>query len=66
MNPLTPPASGPSQDLLFVTGVSFRTAPVSVREQLAVAHAEREEISRRIQKQFGLTEMVALWTCNRV
>lgn len=55
-----------SRDLLFVVGVSFRTAPVSVREQLAVAHPDREAVSRLIQARFGLIEMVPIWTCNRV
>lgn len=50
----------------FVAGVNYRTAPVEVRERMAVAHPDREEVSRLLQLKSGLSEVVVLWTCNRV
>jgi glutamyl-tRNA reductase len=50
----------------FVAGVNYRTAPVQVRERMAVAHPDREEVSRLLQLKAGLAEVVVLWTCNRV
>ncbi len=50
----------------FVAGVNYRTAPVEVRERMAVAHPDREEVSRLLQLKAGLAEVVVLWTCNRV
>lgn len=50
----------------FVAGVNYRTAPVEIRERMAVAHADREEVSRLLQLKAGLSEVVVLWTCNRV
>lgn len=50
----------------FVAGVNYRTAPVEVRERMAVAHPDREEVSRLLQLKAGLGEVVVLWTCNRV
>ncbi len=50
----------------FVAGVNHRTAPVEVRERMAVAHPDREEVSRMLQLKAGLSEVVVLWTCNRV
>jgi glutamyl-tRNA reductase len=50
----------------FVAGVNYRTAPVEIRERMAVAHHDREEVSRLLQLKAGLSEVVVLWTCNRV
>ncbi len=50
----------------FVAGVNYRTAPVEVRERMAVAHPDRTEVSRMLQLKAGLAEVVVLWTCNRV
>jgi glutamyl-tRNA reductase len=50
----------------FVAGVNYRTAPVQVRERMAVAHPDRIEVSRLLQLKAGLSEVVVLWTCNRV
>ena len=50
----------------FVAGVNYRTAPVHVRERMAVAHPDRIEVSRLLQLKAGLSEVVVLWTCNRV
>ena len=51
---------------LFVAGVSHKTAPVEIREQLAVQRNELID-SANYLKWFGhLDEMVLLSTCNRV
>src|SRR6266404_4797960 len=51
---------------LCVAGVSHKTAPVEVREQLAVKQSEIVDLARYL-KCFGhLDEIVLLSTCNRV
>lgn len=50
----------------FAAGVNYRTAPVEVRERMAIAHPDRIEVSRLLQLKAGLSEVVVLWTCNRV
>jgi len=51
---------------LFAAGVSHKTAPVEVREQLAVKQSELVDLARAL-KSFGvLDEIVLLSTCNRV
>ena len=48
-----------------VLGLSFRTAPVEVRERLAVALPSTGDAGRRAHERFG-GELVLLSTCNRV
>src|SRR5436190_20482050 len=51
---------------LFVAGVSHKTAPVEVREQLAVRPSHLVDAAQ-VLKLFGhLDEVVLLSTCNRV
>jgi len=51
---------------LFAAGVSYKTAPVELREQLAVKQSEIVDLARYL-KWFGhLDEIVLLSTCNRV
>jgi glutamyl-tRNA reductase len=51
---------------LFVIGLSHRTAPVAVRERLAIVPGEIETILKRVAALAGLREVVILSTCNRV
>jgi glutamyl-tRNA reductase len=51
---------------LFVSGLSHRTAPVDVREQLAVEEDKLREILRDVHGGGPLEEAVILSTCNRV
>src|ERR1043166_8728679 len=51
---------------LFVAGLSFKTAPVEVREKLAVSPAARACCGCRVRLGGGLDEVVLLSTCNRV
>lgn len=51
---------------LFVVGLNHRTAPVEVREQVAVPVAELEVRGARLRQGAGLDEVVVLSTCNRI
>jgi glutamyl-tRNA reductase len=51
---------------VFVAGLSFRTAPVAVREQLAVRPSLLTCHACRLKLNAGLDEVVLLSTCNRV
>jgi glutamyl-tRNA reductase len=51
---------------IFVAGVSYRTAPVELREQLAVTPSHLAEQACRLQVEGELDEVVLLSTCNRV
>jgi glutamyl-tRNA reductase len=51
---------------LFVAGLSHRTAPVDVREQLAVEDDKLRELLRDLQVAGPVEEIVILSTCNRV
>ena len=51
---------------LFAAGISHRTAPVELREQLAVKQSDIADLAF-VLKCFGhLDEIVLLSTCNRV
>ena len=49
-----------------VVGLSHRTAPVEVRERLAVAPGELERELRDLAAETGLEEALLISTCNRV
>ena len=51
---------------LFVAGLSYRTAPVEVREKLAVRPSRLPCHACRLKLGAGLEEVVLLSTCNRV
>jgi glutamyl-tRNA reductase len=51
---------------IFVAGLSFKTAPVEVREQLAVRPSLLPCYGCRLKLNAGLDEVVLLSTCNRV
>lgn len=51
---------------IAVAGVNHRTAPVEVRERLAVAESAVPEELSRLSQRPGLREAVILSTCNRV
>jgi glutamyl-tRNA reductase len=52
--------------MIFVAGISFKTAPVALREQLAVAPSRLIETAARLKEKGGLSEITLLCTCNRV
>ncbi len=51
---------------LFVAGLSYKTAPVEVRERLAVQPTRLRCCGCRLKVLGGLEELVILSTCNRV
>ncbi len=52
--------------MMFVAGISFKTAPVALREQLAVTPSRLIETAARLKLEGGLSEIVLVSTCNRV
>ena len=51
---------------LFVAGLSYKTAPVELREQLAITPSQLGCHGCRLKTVGGLQEVVLLSTCNRV
>ncbi len=51
---------------MFVAGLSYKTAPVALREKHAVAPADQITTASHLLKHTQLSEVVLLWTCNRV
>ena len=51
---------------LFVTGLSHKTAPIEVREQLAFPEGSLPEALRLVASISGVREVLILSTCNRV
>lgn len=51
---------------LFVAGLNHRTAPVELREPLAVDEDKLRELLRDVQGQGVVDEIVVISTCNRV
>lgn len=51
---------------LFVAGLSHKTAPIAVREQLAVEEDKLREILADVHATGALSEVLILSTCNRV
>ncbi len=52
--------------VLFVSGLNHRTAPVAVREQLAVEEDKLREVLGDLAATGALAEVAVLSTCNRV
>lgn len=51
---------------LFAAGLTYKSAPVEVREQLAVSPSQLRCTACRLKIGTGLSEVVLLSTCNRV
>ena len=51
---------------VFVAGLSYRTAPLDVREQLAVEEDKLREMLRELADGGTFRELVVISTCNRV
>ena len=52
--------------IFFAAGLSYKTAPVELRERLAVNAAQLGHCASRLKLCAGLDEIVLLSTCNRV
>jgi glutamyl-tRNA reductase len=50
----------------FASGLSHKTAPIELREQLAPKHSELADRARILKSRGQLNEIVLLSTCNRV
>lgn len=51
---------------IFVVGLSYKTAPLAIREQFAVSAHDQVAVAARLRERAQLAEVVLLWTCNRV
>ncbi len=56
----------PHPPVLFLLGASHHTAPLAVREKLALDDARAADLAARLQQTPGLGEFALLNTCNRV
>ena len=52
--------------MLLTAGVSHKTAPLAVRERLAVQDSELVAVARSLKPHLDLDELVLLSSCNRV
>src|SRR5262245_52786364 len=52
--------------MIVVVGLSFRTAPVEVRERFSTSGTALEEVLARLAARNELDEVLFLSTCNRV
>ncbi len=50
---------------LIVAGVNHRTAPIEIREKLALASSEIAPVLEKLKGESGAREAVVLTTCNR-
>src|SRR3989338_1397762 len=55
-----------TQSHLLLVGVNHRTAPVELREQLAIPSRDLPEALRQLRALPGIDEAVILSTCNRI
>jgi glutamyl-tRNA reductase len=51
---------------LALIGVNYKTAPIAVREQIAISRADLPETIRALAATPGVTECMIVSTCNRV
>jgi glutamyl-tRNA reductase len=56
----------PHPSVLFLLGASHHTAPLAVREKLALDEARAAALAARLQQTPGIREFTLLNTCNRV
>ncbi len=59
-------APAPGAPALVLLGINHTTAPLEVRERLAIAPGELAEATRALAAQPGIREALILSTCNRV
>jgi len=51
---------------VFAVGISYKTAPVAIREQFAVPASGQAAVADVVLRDGNLSEVVILWTCNRM
>ena len=64
-NSAAPPRSAPGQSLVLL-GINHITAPIEVRERLAIPSSRLPDATRTLAHQPGVSEALILSTCNRV
>src|SRR5213594_3925014 len=52
--------------MILIVGLSHRTAPLALRERLAIARDHVPGMLQRLRAEAGLAEAMLLSTCNRV
>jgi glutamyl-tRNA reductase len=55
-----------SQGSIVLIGVNHKTAPIELRERIAISHEDLPEATRALAAQPGVTECMIVSTCNRV
>ncbi len=63
---VTDAGSQPTALRVAVVGVSYRSAPVAVRERVAIAGEERPAVIERLRDAGAIRECMIVSTCNRV
>lgn len=51
---------------LQLVGISFQSLPVALREEFALSNEKKEDAPILLKEIFGLSEIVCLYTCNRI
>ena len=51
--------------MIGLTGISYKTSPVEVREQFSLSKEEIIPFSELLQKETEISDIVVLSTCNR-
>ena len=51
---------------LRLAGISFQSLPVALREEFALTNDKKENAPILLKEVFGLSEIVCLYTCNRI
>ncbi|HVS04297.1 MAG TPA: glutamyl-tRNA reductase [Thermoanaerobaculia bacterium] len=63
--PVAPPLPATAEPSLMVVGVDYQSAPLELREKVALSTAETEELLRSCKEHPELGEIYLLSTCNR-
>ncbi|SEF71391.1 glutamyl-tRNA reductase [Bryocella elongata] len=60
------PSAAPARSRLLLVGVNHETAPIGVRERIAIPTSRLAEATRKLVEQPGVREAMIVSTCNRV
>ncbi|MDW5266024.1 MULTISPECIES: glutamyl-tRNA reductase [Acidobacteriaceae] len=63
---MTKNLSAPGSPVVILLGINHNTAPIEVRERLAIAPSRLADATRALAHQPGIREAIILSTCNRV
>jgi len=51
---------------LVMTGINYKTAPIELRERIAISREDLAETTRALAAMPGVSECMIVCTCNRV